>query len=381
MVVQRTLVVLMVAFTIVATASHADAALNRVPKTFNISLDLPPQERWNEAVTAIMDEFGWEGTIGPVEGYMESLIPKWLIEILGPLVGKLDSDLGEYGAEIQGVYNAMAPYAPKGSVFDLGVVVGMNLIYSLSAACTSVVAQNSNGTIYHGRNLDYPIPGLRNLTVKAVFTRGGEVQYYGTTFVGYVGLLTGMRPHGWSVSVDERSESYPNPIDGPIDNIISALEGGKPVGMFLRSMLQNVSTYEEAIPVLNNTRLIAPVYLIVGGTSNEQGAVITRNRNHADDSHGVANGVWTLDLPSAWWRLETNYDHWNPPPPSDNRRDPGNKAMAAVGASNINADTLFDKVLSLPPVLNDDTKYTTIMSADLDLYHVVVRDYTGPREE
>jgi len=33
-----------------------------------------------------------------------------------------------------------------------------------------------------------------------------------------------MRPHGWSVSVDERSQQYPNIIDGPIDNILSALE-------------------------------------------------------------------------------------------------------------------------------------------------------------
>jgi len=40
----------------------------------------------------------------------------------------------------------------------------------------------------------------------------------------YVGLLTGMRPQGFSVSVDERSEKYPSIIDGPIDNIISALE-------------------------------------------------------------------------------------------------------------------------------------------------------------
>lgn len=53
--------------------------------------------------------------------------------------------------------------------------------------------------------------------------------------------------------------------------------------------------------------------------------------------------------------------------------------MAAIGPADIDADTLFDKVLSLPPVLNPSTKYTTIMSADLDLYNVVVRDYTGPR--
>ena len=114
----------------------------------------------------------------------------------------------------------------------------------------------------------------------------------------YVGLLTGMRPHGWSVSVDERSQQYPNIIDGPIDNILSALEvrtglapllpelagclrfvcvcmyawvlkqGGKPIGIFLRETLQTVPTYDAAITQLNTTRLIAPVYIIVGGTTD-----------------------------------------------------------------------------------------------------------------
>ena len=39
-----------------------------------------------------------------------------------------------------------------------------------------------------------------------------------------MGLLTGMRPHAFSVSVDERSLNYSSIIDGPIDNILSALE-------------------------------------------------------------------------------------------------------------------------------------------------------------
>lgn len=38
-------------------ACHAAQPLNRVPKTFNISLDAPPQERWAEAAVAIVEEF------------------------------------------------------------------------------------------------------------------------------------------------------------------------------------------------------------------------------------------------------------------------------------------------------------------------------------
>lgn len=42
--------------------------------------------------------------------------------------------------------------------------------------CTSIVAQDKNGTVYHGRNLDYPHPALRNMTLNAVFLRKGKVQ-------------------------------------------------------------------------------------------------------------------------------------------------------------------------------------------------------------
>ena len=128
-----------------ASASPQAAPLNRVPKTFNISLDLPPQERWKNAVVAIVEEFvrprsvdglwavaapgspasvvracgvvaadacilcdpncgaaqGWEGTYGAVMGYMQSLLPADIIKLVAPLIGKLTQDMGEYGEEIQ----------------------------------------------------------------------------------------------------------------------------------------------------------------------------------------------------------------------------------------------------------------------------------------
>lgn len=48
--------------------------------------------------------------------------------------------------------------------------------------CTSIVAQDKNGHVYHGRNLDYPHDVLRNMTVNVVFLKNGEVQYVFTAF-------------------------------------------------------------------------------------------------------------------------------------------------------------------------------------------------------
>lgn len=43
--------------------------------------------------------------------------------------------------------------------------------------CTSIIAQDKDGNVYHGRNLDYPHPVLRNLTINIIFLKNGEVQH------------------------------------------------------------------------------------------------------------------------------------------------------------------------------------------------------------
>ncbi|XP_033112740.1 N-acylethanolamine-hydrolyzing acid amidase-like isoform X2 [Anneissia japonica] len=74
-----------------------------------------------------------------------------------------------------------------------------------------------------------------------------------------------------------------------------------------------------------------------------------------------------------WFALETNFDRWTTPPPSDDRRDPAIDAMNAVGRENINDKTMYE-VLSVPPVLNYKTTFTTLMSAAKpDLFQTYIR--------
>ena len=52
--------------------------------------------------------------------------------------------------------------------------------------------------------------------------------------------------------------------------------------------------------------------------SGNEGAIITRNRESVDDSHGLAWGVRRIDVAAgAWYRIVTNYDLWLPDPPKD----------------------------------------------------------------
>lgn len=55
-------------------------------------------------------------------------------------------------------------------------MITIALISILGLGCTSVVAQDDKGRIWHGRNLDYGMGTLlRNITVIVDFTRNDKV--------------------------------------------------------------------------------------------------------------------------------------------------------------------------------------------------------------
>jgi len=348
------------------------AAADFAAPIIEINLDLPPEQRWQAAVNDVLTRHGFDDSFGEVMETIYAIVPQSVLDMVEPLMDDIDNSLGDYGKEIKGIMDVFAAHGyDKSKNLTVGRLVIMNLVYELTAYCTSIVAQNANSSIFHGRNLDYNFAGLPNLTYTVHFTSGGELQYYGTAFIGYVGLLTGMRPGAFSVSVDQRGLN--DPITYLLDNLLYVLKGGKSVGFFLRDTLGSpYKNFSVLINTLNTTTLIAPVYLITAGVNPGEGAVITRDRDHADDSDGVENGVWSLQPPRYWYRLETNYDHWEPVPAQDDRRDPGNEMMTAIGAVNITANTLFT-VLSTPPINNNQTCYSTVMSAGLDIFYTVVR--------
>merc|ERR1712150_85011 len=102
------------------------------------------------------------------------------------------------------------------------------------------------------------------------------------------------------------------------------------------------------------------------------GAIVTK------DAGGTVN-VTKLghnDLLPSWFLVETNYDIWDRPPADDDRRDAAIKSMNLIGQSNFTTDALF-KVLSTPPVFNQDTTYTTVMQTSTSYYSTMVR-YDAP---
>eukprot|EP01084_Bolivina_argentea_P202455 345915_1 len=267
-------------------------------------------------------------------------------------------------------YTSEIAYMANCTNIPLGAIVTINLFYDLTVFCTSIVAEDENGIIFHARNLDYGfLPLVRNITYNAHFTDNtGKILYSTTMWFGYAGVSTGVRPNGFSISMDERRDQ-----GDPIDNIKAIRDDWYPPSWLIRDLIANnyrdgqVNNYKDALNALINTQIMAPVYFIIGGLKYPDGAVVTRNETYSFN-------LWSLETSYlGWYNVETNYDWWVPPPKRDDRRDPAIKNMNAMGQANLTAMGLYN-VLSQTPVLDDGTIYTTIYSAsNASLYYTMIR--------
>lgn len=90
----------------------------------------------------------------------------------------------------------------KATGIDLGRLVLMNVAYELEGVCTSIVAQDAQGNLFHARNLDFGLflgwdqtnktwkvaEALRPLLFNAHFVRNGTELYKSVAYAGIVSL-------------------------------------------------------------------------------------------------------------------------------------------------------------------------------------------------
>lgn len=119
-----------------------------------------------------------------------------------------------------------------------------------------------------------------------------------------------------------------------------------------------------------------PGYVIAAGSAAGEGVVLTRNASGDDTDE------WPLSVPPSWastaqsdgwFRLQTNYDHWGPAPKSDDRRDPGIKAMRTL-ERRPTFEGLWE-VLGTHPVYNPSTIHTDLVFPATGDYRSYVRNY------
>uniref|UniRef100_A0A8C5E3J7 Acid ceramidase n=1 Tax=Gouania willdenowi TaxID=441366 RepID=A0A8C5E3J7_GOUWI len=338
-------------------------SVQRAVGWYTVDLDLPPSKRWTAVITEKKNELA--NAFVPSGRLIE------LVDITLPLM--VETLPNPFNEEIKGI--AAVAGVP------LGEVVLFNIFYEVFTVCTSVVAEDDKGNLYHGRNLDFGLfmgwdvknkswvisEKLKPLLVNLDFRRNNQTVFKSTNFAGYVGMLTGMRPHLFTLTMNERFS-----LDGGYIGIMEWILGqrdGMWMSFLTRSVLETANSYEEAKHLLAQTKLLAPAYFILGGNQTGQGCIITRSRLLSLDVIDVKLGRWFV--------LETNYDHWEEPFFLDDRRTPAIKCMNQTTQAKISSKTMYD-VLSTKPVLNKLTTYTTLMQVSEGKLESYIRDCPNP---
>lgn len=330
-----------------------------------INLDLPPIQRWKQVamekkaqIKGILDKF--ISFLDEFGSWAEEIV--YILKLTGPM---LDDMLPQpYADEIKGISEATG--------LEVGEVVFYNIFYEIFTVCTSVVAQDPSGKLYHARNLDFGLfmgwdpknrtweitTVLRPAIINLDWQSKGKTVFKSVHFAGYIGILTGISPGKFTLTMNERFK-----LDGGYIGILEWLKDGKKAGSWMgfltRKTMETAQSYQEAQYMLAKTRMLAPAYFILGGNSSGQACVITRDRevNTTD--------IWHMKDPGAgqWYILETNYDHDKAPLFLDDRRTPANICMRNMTQQNVGFAGIFG-VLSSKPVLNKLTTYAALMQVN-----------------
>jgi len=325
-------------------------------------LDAEPSQRWN--TLAKSKAAGMRNLLDKFKSFLRewSEATKYVIDFIDKDLGYLaDTFPAPFGDEIKGI--------AKASGIPLGEVVLYNIFYEVFTVCTSVVAEDPTGKMYHARNLDFGLflgwsaknhswvitDALRQIIVNLEFQKGGKTVFKSVNFAGYVGIFTGIKPGTFTLTMNERFNK-----DGGFIGIMEWILGSRNIqwmGFLTRNTLEYAQNYTDAKQRLTYTPMLAPAYYILGGTKHGEACVITRSRDKALD-------VWDIGTRnSSWYILETNYDHWEAPLFLDDRRTPAHHCMNKLTQKNVNFAGIFD-VLSSKPVLNKLTTYSALMQVD-----------------
>lgn len=300
-----------------------------------INLDLPPEERWVDFYKVHRDKVVAFASKSPPDMTLQSQV-------------NFTADQ-ELLAELRGILKAVndtrvtMDYLLHDEIgYERGTTMG----------CTALLAATTNGTVYHGRNLDLPgsINYIRQI-FDATFYRGGQPLFAATMMYGTVGVHTGYRIGRYSVAQNTRPG-----VDDATRNLIAAKLGGRPFMYLLREVLQYVDNFQHAVTRLSEVPVIAPQYFTLAGANPWEGALINRDRIGSPISH--ANVDTLSPQIDRWFLAQTNDDTWTLP--TDIRRPTILAKLSGMTSAMVNSSTMLD-VMTTRPILNVMTIFTWIL--------------------
>lgn len=251
-----------------------------VPK-FIINLDDKPENRWNQVIKEYKSKFNSVINVMNklLQGFSGTVLT-WLTWFYSEQVFYID--------ELKAISNK--------SGIELEKLIILQLCYELFACCTSILI-NEGDKIIHYRTMDWEMSELKDLTIHVTFIKNGKQLFSATTWAGYVGVMTGIKPGVCTLALNYRR------IGGSIlTNVNKSINGSWPIGFLMRHMLETENSYETIKNYLCDSALISPCYLTVGGVKSGEGVVICRTRDKVDK-------IQTLNENNHNFLVQTNIDY------------------------------------------------------------------------
>lgn len=199
---------------------------------------------------------------------------------------------------------------------------------------------------------------LKDITIEVEFTSKDKPIFRATTWVGYVGIFTGLNlEHKYSVAVNYRRTKPINYMT-LIGNAISTFDMNWPVGYLVRETLSSNHKFEKAKDIFSNSPLISPTYI---------------SMCHKDNSCILTRDVDKLYKETTDWPLiQTNVDCDKTSPDilySNQRREICQKLLESK-----NAD--IKKGLNVFPILNKETVYCNVIIPSTGYYMTSTESFT-----
>jgi len=209
-------------------ASVREHRVRQVPH-FTIDLDKPPRERFKEPARYYREELLAMSTVlaEAIDGAVGEHRAEWLNAI------RFSTNETKHWERIE----EMKGIVEEADNTSMGLETQMlsQALYELASPtlCAAVLWALPNGTVMHGRNMDYalhftmPDGTVKNwpdITFEYTMVRNGQPLIKGTGWPGSVGVHTAMRIGGWSFDQNTR------PTNNITENLAAAKLGGVYMG-------------------------------------------------------------------------------------------------------------------------------------------------------
>lgn len=303
--------------------------------TYKIDLDLDPSDRWKQvmldykdlfidamnSMESIMSEFG---ILGGVINFASAIACKIMNGIM-------------YREELQSISNI--------SGIPIHKLVLCQICYEMFAACTSVVIKGQNNI--HFRTMDWEMEFLKKITIKVQFTRNGKYLFEAITWVGYMGIVTGMS-NKHSIAVNYRRAN--GTLMGNMWRVINL---DWPIGYLIRDILENNHSTERALWLLSDCKLVSPCYVTLCPGSGDA-YIITRDHDKLVNIKNLRGNKYIVQTNSDDIN-DVNNIMW-----SRERMNKVHEIMNNIDISHMYVEDIFD-MFDKKPIINEHTIYSTVM--------------------